>query len=299
MNKPLAKMAIAMVLQTLIAPASAGTHTSADTMFKSADSADVTENFTVAKTKYLDLISKLRQSDPANPMIIRAQTRLARIYIFQRDFDKAEPIFHILMHTAHRKLDLEPELMIDLDDLSEAYENLHDDPRHGLESLEHSLAVRKFINPNHPRVPDSYRSLAEHCVTTSNLKQSIDWISKSIEIEKHYPLKDQSNLVSDQTFLSIVYLAANDVDRAQQTAHVALDTVARCACGKNQLPQLHANLGRIYSRKGLFDQADKEYQLSLQTMPPKDNFAKGWPKYIMRYRQENDSLARKAKAGHH
>jgi tetratricopeptide (TPR) repeat protein len=299
MNKPLLRTAIAIALQSSIASAIAGTHTMADTMFKSADSADIAEDYTLASAKYLDLISKLRQSDPDNLIIVRAQARLARIYIFQRDFDKAEPLFHILMHTDRGKLDLEPELLIDLDDLSEAYGNLHGDPRHGLESLKRCLSLRMYINPHHPRLPEAYRSLAEYCSYHSMPTNATEWILRGIELEKQYKLPKQGPLVRDLTLLSNIYMQENNLDKAQQVIQDSLAKVAQCNCGKELVPHIHATLGRIYSRKGLFDQADKEYQLSINTSSPTAKFGKHWKEEIMRFRQENELLRKKTKGGRH
>ena len=74
-------IAVAIASLSMHWPAFAGSNTLADTMFKAADSADINEDYQDASAKYLDLISKIRQSDPGNLKILRAKARLARIYI--------------------------------------------------------------------------------------------------------------------------------------------------------------------------------------------------------------------------
>jgi tetratricopeptide (TPR) repeat protein len=299
MKKSMAAAVILVMFQASTAPVFAGTGTLADTMFKDADSCDISENYKAAITKYLYLISKLHQSDPSNPKIYRAQARLARIYVLQKHFDEAEPLFDLLTHTDHSKLEVDPEVIIDLDDLSDAYSSLANNLQYGLESLKRSMALRKYINPDHPRLPDSYLAMARYYQKRSNFKESIDWTLKAIALERRCPVAKQGPVVREETFLSTMYLKLNEVDEAHKTVQDALSLVTRCACAKGFIAQLHCNLGRVYSSRGLFDQAEKEYQLSMKNVAPKAPYANEWPAQIMRWRRENEMMRRQAKNNPH
>jgi len=299
MNKSLTWTVIAILLQTLRVPACAGTHTVADAMFDSASSADISEHYEDAAAKYQDLISKIKHSDPANLTIIRAQARLARIYLLQNHFDKAEPLFYQLTHTDRSKLDLAPELMIDLDDLSDTYVKLAKDPHYGYEGLKHCLALRKHINPNHPRLPDAYRQLSEYCAGSRSGAEAIDWILKAIEIERHYAPAKQAALIRDENYLASMYLAGNVLEKARATAQDALDTLSKNGGGSRLVVQLHTTLACVYTRKGFYDLAEKEYQLALKNIDTTDKDRKAILTRIMSFRQQNELLRKKAKGGRH
>jgi tetratricopeptide (TPR) repeat protein len=299
MNKPLTSMARAMLLQALIAPALADTHTEADAMFKAADSADISEDYKDAAAKYRDLIVRTRGSHPTSLKIIRARARLARIYILQNQFNKAEPLFFDLIHTDRKTATLDPELMIDLDDLSDSYLKNAKDPHYIYESRKRCLALRKYINPNHPHLPEAYRQLSEYCTSCSNAKDAINWIVQAIEIEKHYSLHRQGDLIRDENYLAAIYLSRSELDKAQQTAQEGLDTLTKFGVNRPLSIQLHTTLGQVYSNKALFEQADKEYQLALKSIDSKDIDEKDTRKRITSFRQLNEQLRRKAKGGRH
>jgi len=280
-------------------PAFAGSNTLADTMFKAADSADINEDYQDASAKYLDLISKIRQSDPGNLKILRAKARLARIYIVEKKFDKAEPLFYGLVNVGRSKLDKEPELMIDLDDLSDAYLKLGTDTHYGYESMKRCLELRLYINPRHPHLPEVYRDLSEYCTRCSNTKDAINWILKAIEIEKQYSLQKQAALVQDESYLAGIYVSANALDKAQTIGLEGLNTVKKCNCGTSHLAQFRVTLGRIYTRKGLFDQADQEFQKVLKAIDTSDKYAETSRTVTIGCMKENEIARRNAKAHHH
>jgi tetratricopeptide (TPR) repeat protein len=290
-------MALAFLLFSLqsgSAPALADTAAEADSLFKQADSYDICENYREASAKYLELISKLRQSDPNNPKILRASARLARIDVVLKHFDAAEPIFHVLVHTDRKKLTIDPELTIDLDDLSDAYSNIKTDPHYGYESMKRCAALRKYIDPDHQRLPDIYGELARYCEHRGQPKECIDWTQKAIVLDKKQPPQKQIGLIRDLTYLAGIYIKDSQYEKALQTCREASSYMAHCPAGKNFAGQLHVEVGRIYTRKGLFDQADKEFRLALGTAPRFGEIKKDWPGYIKRYQIENDMLRKRS-----
>jgi len=295
MNKSLTGVVLLILLQILMASAFAGTYSLADKMFKDADSADIREDYRDASAKYLELISALHHSDPSNILIVRARARLARIYILQKQFDKANELFMYLMGTAHSKLQLDPELMIDLDDLSDVYLKFGSDPHYGYESMKRCLSVRKYINPNHPHLAEAYRHLSQYCSRCSNFKEASEWMLKAIEIDKHSVLQSKSDLVGDKCTLADTYMNAGELDKAQQTAKDDIDLIAKCACGNFVLPQLHATLGHIYTLKGLFDLAELEFKSASKISVTSKKYEEALRLLISNYRKENERLRKNIK----
>ncbi len=293
----LATVALAIILLSGTLPAIADTSAMADSLFKSADSLDIIENYKAASAKYLELITKVRQTDPGNPKILRAQARLAHIYVLTKKFDEAEPPLHVLTHLDRSKLAIDPELMIDLDDLSDAYAQLKTDPHYGYEGLKRCIALRKFVNPNHPRLHDGYADLSLYCKQCGNIKESIEWTLKAIAQEKTFPLHKHGSWVGDDSILADSYIKLNTLDKAQQAVQEGLSVQARCKCGIGFLPQLHVNMARVYMRRGQFSQADKELQLAEKTTPPTGEFKQDLARMIQRYRNENDMMRRQTQAG--
>jgi tetratricopeptide (TPR) repeat protein len=226
-------------------------------------------------------------------MILRAQTRLARIYVLSKNFDEAEPLFHVLTHIDHNKLTVNPELMIDLDDLSDAYRQLQSNAQYGYEGLKRCVALRKFINPDHPRLREAYDDLSQYCKQRGNTKEAIEWILKAIAQDKTFPLNKQGVLVGDQLLLAEVYLKTDALDKAQQVIQEGMSVQSRCKCGAGFLPQLHLHLARIYIRRGQGDQAGKELQLAEKTIPRECEIRKELTDAILRYRRENDMMRRR------
>jgi tetratricopeptide (TPR) repeat protein len=271
----------------------------AEALFDVANSADISENYDDAVVKYIDVIQKLRQSDPANPYILRAKARLARMYLLQHQFDKAEPLFASLVHTERNRLNAAPELLIDLDDLSEAYLSKASNPHYGYEAIKHCIALRLDINPKHPRLPAAYRQLSEYCTSCSNCKEATVWILKGIELEKHYAPNKRGDLLHDENYLSSLYLTQKDTAKAQQAIQDCLDLYAKIGGGILLEIQLHTTLGRVYTEKGQYDQAEKEYQIALKKLDNTIKDAGSIRKNIMGFSQQNAQMRKSAKSRHH
>ncbi|MBS1989400.1 MAG: hypothetical protein JSS83_02720 [Cyanobacteria bacterium SZAS LIN-3] len=278
--------------------ARASSNRQADILLKKAFTADLDEDYKAAESEYISLIKSLKATDPGSDTILRAKARLARVYIVQGKFDEAEPLFVQLIHTDKETLARDPEIMVDLDDLSDAYVKLNKSNRFGYESLKRALMLRRYINPRHPHLAEAYRELAKFCLRCANYKDAIAWISKSIETENGLPLRKQSNLITDETFLAGLYLNSNQPEAAQKTALWTLAQIQKCTCGQEMDRQLHSILGRTYTVDKRFDDAEKEFKLAEKPTRAGAIVDGIMSKYIKEAREKNELMRNKARARH-
>jgi tetratricopeptide (TPR) repeat protein len=271
----------------------------AGTMFATANSADVAEEYSDAATKYQTLILKLRSTDPGNPFILRAKARLARMYLLQSKFDEAEPLYFNLMMSDRTNLVRIPELMIDLDDLSDAYVRMAKVAHYRYESLKHCVELRKRINPHHPRLAGAYRDLSEYCTTCNNLKDAISWMLKALDLERNGPVSTTSDLIRDENYLAVLYMIQNQLDKAEQAAREGTSVLPKTANDKFLLTQVHCTLGSIYKKKGLHEKAAKEYDIALNGIDNTYPKAAEVRARILQFVKENDEGRRKAKKLNH
>lgn len=279
--------------------AQASSNRQADILLKKAFTADLDEDYKAAESEYISLIKSLKATDPGSDTILRAKARLARVYIVQGKFDEAEPLFGQLIRTDKETLARDPEIMVDLDDLSDAYIKLNKSNRFGYESLKRALILRRYINPRHPHLAEAYRELAKFCLHCANTKDAIAWITQAIETEKDLPLHKQSNLITDESFLAGLYLNSKQPKEAQKTALWALAQIQKCTCGQDMDRQLHSILGRTYTVDKRFDDAEKEFKLAAKPTKAGPVVDAIMSKYIKEGRENNEMMRKKARAGHH
>ncbi len=267
----------------------------AETLFATANSADVSEDYVDAEKKYRGLIVKVRSIDPEHPFLLRAKARLARVCLMQSKFDDAEPLYYSLMISDRSNLVRIPELMIDLDDLSDAYVRMAKKPHYRYESLKRCIELRKRINPHHPRLAAAYRDLSEYCASCNNSNDAATWILKAIDLEKSVPVINRSELIRDENFLALMYMLQNKLDKAQQTAQEGIDLLPKTTTDRFWQTQTHTTLGGIYKRKGLYDRATKEYDIALKGIDNTVPKAAEIRERIRQLAKQNDEERRKAK----
>jgi tetratricopeptide (TPR) repeat protein len=205
----------------------------ADNLFHEADSAETEKNYPRAIEKYTTLIKSLKVQDPNNIKMARAKARLARLYVQQAKYDQAEPLFSSIMRIDRKMLQKDPEYMIDLDDLSDAYLNLENDKRYGFESQKHSLLLRQYIDPHHPHLAESYKHLAESCARAGNYKDAIHAAETMVAIQRTYSLQKKAALAFGLVILAQYRYNAKDYAGAKQAAKEGLATIQQCACAQN------------------------------------------------------------------
>lgn len=244
-------------------------------VFKDADSAEIQGEPYKAIKLYTGLISSLEKSDKDNPKLARAQARVARLLLLDNQYDQATPYYDKLLNTFHNRAKEDPELMVDLDDLSNVYLKFNSNPAKQNDSLMRSLKIRQFINVNHPHLPENYRMLASMCFAKNQTKPAREWMEKAIAIDKTYPRQKMDRLVQDLNMLGGIYLRAKDYKSATMTFNDALRIAKINGCSDMQTGQCYLNLGQTNFEQNQYDQADANYQLAmakLKNCPPSYNY---------------------------
>jgi len=298
MKKIIASTLLAIAFSSSHNIALASGNREADMLLKNAFSAEISQDYESAEKEYIAVIRDLQKRKPGGVTALRAQARLARVYILQGKFDKAEVYFKSLISAPPNIVKEDPELMVDLDDLSDAYLKLQNNNHYGYESLKRSLVLRRSINHNHPHLCESYRQLSQFCMRCSNYKESIFWILKTIEIEAKLPPTKQANLVVDKAFLAGLYYYNNQFEEALKTADDTLANIKTCACSKQMAGQMHMLKGRVNSSQKKFDQADKEFKLALDEQTGNSQTEQFAAQMIKVYRQKNEELRKKSRSRH-
>lgn len=244
-------------------------------VFKEADSAEIQGEPYKAIKLYSGLISSLEKSDKDNPKLARAQARVARLLLLDNQYDQATPYYDKLLNTFHGRAKEDPELMVDLDDLSNVYLKFNSNPAKQSDSLLRSLKIRQFININHPHLPENYRMLASMCFAKNQIKPAQEWMEKAIAVDKTYPRQKMDRLVQDLNMLGGIYLRAKDYKTATMTFNNALKVAKINGCSDMQTGQCYINLGQANFEQNRFEQADTNYQLAMTKMkncPPSYNY---------------------------
>ncbi len=268
-------------------------------VFKEADSAEIQGEPYKAIKLYTGLISSLEKSDKDNPKLARAQARVARLLLLENQYDQATPYYDKLLNTFHNRAKEDPELMVDLDDLSNVYLKFNSNPNKQNDSLMRSLKIRQFINVNHPHLPENYRMLASMCFAKNQIKPALEWMEKAIVVDKTYPRQKMDRLVQDLNMLGGIYLRAKDYKSATATFNDALKVAKINGCSDMQTGQSYLNLGQTCFELNQYDQADAYYQQAMAKMkncPPSYN-------YVLqilndKIKQNNNMRAAAAKKAH-
>ena len=237
---------------------------SAKDLFMVADSADTHEKYEQAIKLYENLIKQLNATDPSNAKIERAKVRAARIYLTTGQYDKATPYFKELS-TKVINVDKDPEIMVDLDDLSNAYLKYKDDPSRNMEALQRCLAVRQIINPRHPYLVESYRLLSNCCTSHKQYDQAIAWIRKAIDIDKQMSPTKRSYLAADTKTLAAIYVEKKAYKEALDAAGESLKVCEQFQCALWLEGELHLLMGQVLTSMQKYPDAEKEFKLAITT----------------------------------
>jgi len=297
MKKLIVSTLFAVIMSSQYAVLASGNQ-EADRLLKKAFSAEIDQDYETAEKEYLDVIRDLQKKKPGCVTSFRAQARLSRVYLLQGKFDKAEVFFKSLISAPPNVVKDDPELMVDLDDLSDAYLKLQFNNHYAYEALKRSLTLRRYINPNHPHLCESYRQLSQFCMRCSNYKESIFWILKTIDIEAKLPLNKQANLVVDKAFLAGLYFYNKQLDEAINTADDDLATIKKCSCSKQMAAQMHMLKGRVYSEQKKYDIAEQHFKLALEQHAGSSKHEQITEQMTIMYRKKNDELRKKSHSRH-
>ncbi|HNG19445.1 MAG TPA: hypothetical protein PKN86_17850 [Candidatus Obscuribacter sp.] len=232
-------------------------------VFKQADSAEIQGDEAEALKIYTNLIESLQKSDQNNPKLARAEARIARLHLLNNQYDKATPFCDKLLKTYHERAAEDPELMVDLDDLSNVYLKFKDDKTRDLDCLNRSLKIREFINHRHPHLPENYRLLSACMLNKNDFPSAINWIAKAIAIDRTYPRQKLDRLVHDLTIQGTIHIKAKNFKAAQASFVDSLNVGKQSGCSDWLVGQCYLHLGYCLMMQKRFDEADENYKLSL------------------------------------
>ncbi len=232
-------------------------------VFKQADSAEIQGNEAEALKIYTNLIESLKKSDQNNPKLARAEARIARLHLLNNQYDKATPFYDKLLKTYHERAAEDPELMVDLDDLSNVYLKFKDDKTHDIDCLQRSLKIREFINHKHPHLPENYRLLSTCMLNRNDFPSAISWIGKAIAVDRTYPRQKLDRLVHDLTIQGTIHIRAKNFKAAQASFVDSLNVGKQSGCADSLIAQCYLHLGYCLMMQKRFDEADENYKLAL------------------------------------
>jgi tetratricopeptide (TPR) repeat protein len=194
-------------------------------LFKQAQSLENREQYNLALAMYQNLIA-----DKATPAALRArsQCRQAVILAIQGKMEKVFAICTQLSTNIDQTARQDPELMIDLDDLTDYMLAHEKDDKDGREALYCSLRLRTAISPDHPHIAESYLHLSRYYTEHKDYKEAIKCTQEAIKSQQHLPK--------------------------------ALALLDRCACGNWMKSSLHYSLGQVLNGQNRLEEADAEYR---------------------------------------
>jgi len=232
-------------------------------LFLQANSAETHGQAKKAIAAYEKIIAEKLATDPQSPLIFRSRVRIARLNIDHGQMESAEHTFREALNISQERLKLDPELMVDMDDLADSYVDLSA-KQNTKECLLHVLALRKKIDPHHPIIFWAYRHLATYAHTHGDNAGAINYIKAAIEIEKKFPAYKTDQLINDQLVLSSFYIAAKEIGRAEfelkQTLQIAEKFPNLCWSWS----RCHYELGRCLAERYEYDKSDRELQMAMQ-----------------------------------
>lgn len=233
-------------------------------LFKQAGSYETQGEQQKAKQAYSLLIDG-QSANSHDPYVSRSRVRLGRIYLEQGNLAAADDVYRAVLKLDAEQIKAEPELMIDMDDLAEIYVVQSKKVKDGKQLLLRALEVRKKIDPNHPRVNESYRALATYMIMHSDLAQAKSYITHAINNQKSADTpKKLDRLASDQMLLLCVLVSQKNWQECELTAKKFLSQDTKHPTLHWCWSQIYAILALSYSRQGKYDLSDGEYKNAIE-----------------------------------
>lgn len=282
------RVAICAALIICVSPAKADEFTK--TAFKQADSAEINGQYPLAIRLYQELITTISKGDPKSPRIDRARARIARLHLLQGDFDSATPFVKAILASDQKRASEDPELMVDIDDLSNDYLKLSHDKDHGLPAMMRSCRLRLFISSKHPHLPENYKALSEYELTAGRYDNAILWLEKALTIEAGYPRQKMDRMVQDLIRLAAIYDQKKDRTRAYRTLDKALEVATTSGVADHLTGQCYMSLGRLYMLDKNYKTAQEKFRKAadkLKSCPREHAYAR---KILAVYVSENERL---------
>lgn len=268
-------LALGISSQQLMLPKAALAEDMTKTIFKQADSAEIHGDNSGSIKLYLHLIDTIGKSDPTSPRILRAKARIARLHLVEREYDEATPYVKSILTAPQSRVSEDPELMVDIDDLSNAYLRYQKDPVNGYNSLVRSYKLRCFINPNHPHLPETFQSFSRYEQEHGNPDKAIEWLQKAVAIESKYPPQKLDRYVHDMTMIYAIHQQKGDNKTAESVMRDCLAVCLKSKCADYLIGQCYLNLGYALMKLKQYEKANETFKLAgdnLKNCPPQYSY---------------------------
>lgn len=195
---------------------------------------------------------------------LRSRLRLARLRLSQGRVQDADAVYQLALSVSAEQAKSDPELMVDMDDLAESYSALAKKGKDRKAMLLRALELRKKIDPDHPRVRDSYRELTSYLILYGELAEAERYIKISIDRQKNaVSPKKLIDLTSDQILLMSIYIVQKQWGKTEVLAKEVLAKAENQPALSWSLPGLRFTLAKCYGQRRRFDLSDIEYRKAI------------------------------------
>lgn len=232
------------------------------TLMLEANSAETQGNPRKASELYNKIVAA-ELKNPDSTEAARAQLRLANIHINVGELTAAEPGFKVAIGLKPEMLKRETELMVDMDDMAEAYFAQSKKNVAVKECLTHALALRQKIDAKHPNVAVTYRHLALHMLDRGDWRAAEAYLKQGMVLQKNCSPSKLGRLISDRALLTSIYITHDEWAKAEQLTRESLVQSQNVETVTWAWPLLHYTLGRCHSQKEEYDDAGREYETAI------------------------------------
>jgi tetratricopeptide (TPR) repeat protein len=174
----------------------------------------------------------------------RAKIRLTRSQVAAGDTSAIRCDVSGLVGLARRDSSANTEIVVDLDDLANAYlESYHTFSRESVAPLVNCMQIRRFISPNHAHLGEVYRKLKEYEQLHGNLAKAISWQKEATNISSQFPPGKRQMEIIDRSSLINLYLSTQQWTEAETQGTKIIDLCQRLNCYKTHVPAAEYAVG--------------------------------------------------------
>jgi tetratricopeptide (TPR) repeat protein len=253
---------LAVLITEIIAQQSVEAATKSDLMLQ-ATSAETQGEPRKAIALYQKVVAVEQKKGPDNTLAARAQLRIATIQVTEGELAAAEPAFKQAINLKSAMCEQEPELMVDMDDMAEAYMAQSKKNATAKDCMLHALALRQKIDPKHPNVAITYRYLALYALNHGDWRGAENYLKQGLELQKNCTASKLGRLLNDRALLTSIYITHDEWAKAEQLTRESLAQAQSINSATWAWPLLHFTLGRCHSQRAEYDDAGKEYELAI------------------------------------
>lgn len=217
------------------------------TSLNRALTAAISDEINGRETKARDTFTAIVKADlppDLRHLQTRAKIRLTRSQVAAGDLSATRCDVSSLVNLARRDSSANTEIVVDLDDLANAYlESYQMINRDSVAPLINCVQIRRFISPNHAHIGEVYRKLKEHEQLHGNLTKAITWQKEATNISSQFPPGKKQMEIIDRSTLINLYLSTQQWNEAEIQGTKIIDLCQRLNCCKTHVPAAEYAIG--------------------------------------------------------